>query len=403
LEIKMIQLSPLRLKVNEERRLREGHVWIFSNEVDTTATPLKGFQPGDQVVVEDSRGKALGLAIMNPNALICGRLFNRDTAHPLTSSLFVHRLQIALSLREAWFDQPYYRLVYGDSDGLPGLVVDRFGDYLGVQISNAGMERVKNELVDALVKVLKPQGILFKNDGKMRQVEGLESYVEVAYGDVPEYLTVVENGVTFATKVREGQKTGWFYDHRDARARLKGLVAGKRVLDVFSYIGGWGVQAAAFGASEVHCVDASLAALDQVMHNASLNGVSDRVHTLHGDAFDAMTALKQENERFDVVIIDPPAFITRRKDHKAGLQAYRRANELAMRLLTRDGLLVSGSCSMHLSRPELVDVIRASSRHIDRLAQIVWHGHQGADHPIHPAIPETEYLKAVFARVLPVS
>ncbi len=398
----MTDLPRLRLKINEERRLREGHVWIFSNEVDIAATPLKAINPGDQVVVEDSKGKALGLAIVNPNALICARLYNRDVAHPLSTSLFVHRLQIALSLREQWFDEPYYRLVYGDSDGLPGVVIDRFADIFVAQISNAGMERMKSELVDAIVKVFKPSGVLFKNDGKMRSVEGLDSYVEVAYGDVPDRVPLRENGVAFEALVREGQKTGWFYDHRDARARLKGLVEGKRVLDVFSYLGGWGVQAAAFGAAEVHCVDGSEKALDQLMRNAALNGVESRVQTLQGDAFDALTALKQEGERFDVVIIDPPAFITRRKDHKAGLQAYRRINELAMRLLNRDGLLVSASCSMHLGRHELVDVIRASSRHIDRQAQVVHHSHQGADHPIHPAIPETEYLKAVFARVLPI-
>lgn len=398
----MTDLPRLRLKAQEERRLREGHVWIYSNEVDIAATPLKAFEPGQQAVVEDSKGKALGIAIVNPNTLICARLVNRDVAHPLSASLFVHRLQIALSLRETWYPEPYYRLVYGDSDGLPGLVVDRFGDYLVVQISTAGIEREKAGLIDALVKVLKPQGILFKNDGKMRQVEGLDSYVEVVYGDVPDRVALRENGVAFEALVRDGQKTGWFYDHRESRARLKGLVAGKRVLDVFSYIGGWGVQAAAFGAAEVHCVDGSEKALDQVMRNAKLNGVESKVQTLQGDAFDALTALKQDGERFDVIVLDPPAFITRRKDHKAGLQAYRRANELAMRLLTRDGLLVSASCSMHLAREELVDVIRASSRHIDRQAQILHHGHQGADHPIHPAIPETEYLKAVFARVLPI-
>lgn len=398
----MTDLPRLRLKAQEERRLREGHVWIYSNEVDIAATPLKAFEPGQQAVVEDSKGKPLGVAIVNPNTLICARLVNRDIAHPLSTSLFVHRLQIALSLREAWYPEPYYRLVYGDSDGLPGLVVDRFGDYLVVQISTAGIEREKAGLIDALVKVLKPQGILFKNDGKMRQVEGLDSYVEVVYGEVPDRVALRENGVAFEALVRDGQKTGWFYDHRESRARLKGLVAGKRVLDVFSYIGGWGVQAAAFGAAEVHCIDGSEKALDQVMRNAALNGVEGKVQTLQGDAFDALTALKQDGERFDVIIMDPPAFITRRKDHKAGLQAYRRANELAMRLLGRDGLLVSASCSMHLAREELVDIVRASSRHLDRQAQIVHHGHQGADHPILPAIPETEYLKAVFARVLPV-
>jgi 23S rRNA (cytosine1962-C5)-methyltransferase len=392
----------LRLKINEERRLREGHVWIFSNEVDIAATPLKAMNSGDQVVVEDSKGKALGLAIVNPNALICARLFNRDVAHPLSTSLFVHRLQIAESLREQWFDEPYYRLVYGDSDGLPGVVIDRFADIFVVQLSNAGMERMKSALVDAIVKVFKPSGVLFKNDGKMRIVEGLDSYVEVAYGEVPDRVALRENGVAFEALVRDGQKTGWFYDHRDARARLNGLVKGKRVLDVFSYLGGWGVQAAAHGASEVRCIDGSEKALDQLMRNATLNGVESRVQTLQGDAFEALTALKQEGERFDIVILDPPAFINRRKDHKAGLQAYRRINELGMRLLNRDGLLVSASCSMHLGRHELVDVIRASSRHVDRQAQIVHHGHQGADHPIHPAIPETEYLKSVFARVLPI-
>lgn len=398
----MTDLPRLRLKAQEERRLREGHVWIYSNEVDIAATPLKAFEPGQQAVVEDSKGKALGIAIVNPNTLICARLINRDVAHPLSTSLFVHRLQIALSLRETWYPEPYYRLVYGDSDGLPGLVVDRFGDYLVVQISTAGIEREKAGLIDALVKVLKPQGILFKNDGKMRQVEGLDSYVEVVYGEVPDRVALRENGVAFEALVREGQKTGWFYDHRESRARLKGLVTGKRVLDVFSYIGGWGVQAAAFGAAEVHCIDGSEKALDQVMRNAALNGVEDKVQTLQGDAFDALTALKQEGQRFDVIVLDPPAFITRRKDHKAGLLAYRRANELAMRLLSRDGLLVSASCSMHLAREELVDIVRASSRHLDRQAQILHHGHQGADHPILPAIPETEYLKAVFARVLPI-
>jgi 23S rRNA (cytosine1962-C5)-methyltransferase len=398
----MTDLPRLRLKINEERRLREGHVWIFSNEVDIAATPLKAMNSGDQVVVEDSKGKALGLAIVNPNALICARLFNRDVAHPLSTSLFVHRLQIAESLREQWFDEPYYRLVYGDSDGLPGVVIDRFADIFVVQLSNAGMERMKSALVDAIVKVFKPSGVLFKNDGKMRIVEGLDSYVEVAYGEVPDRVALRENGVAFEALVRDGQKTGWFYDHRDARARLNGLVKGKRVLDVFSYLGGWGVQAAAHGASEVRCIDGSEKALDQLMRNATLNGVESRVQTLQGDAFEALTALKQEGERFDIVILDPPAFINRRKDHKAGLQAYRRINELGMRLLNRDGLLVSASCSMHLGRHELVDVIRASSRHVDRQAQIVHHGHQGADHPIHPAIPETEYLKSVFARVLPI-
>lgn len=394
-------LPTLRLKPHEDKRLREGHVWVYSNEVDTQHSPLKQFTAGDQVILEDSKGHPLGLAIVSPNSLICARLFNRDVRHPLGVSLFVHRLNVALSLREAWYAEPFYRLVYGDSDGLPGVVIDRFGDYFVLQISSAGMERECDALVEAVVKVFKPAGILLKNDGKMRAVEGLESYVRVAYGDVPERVALMENGTRFEALVQEGQKTGWFYDHREARAQLNRLVQGKRVLDVFSYLGGWGVQAAVHGAREVHCVDASAVALDQLERNAELNGVKDKVHTIQGDAFSVLHTLKQEGERFDIIILDPPAFITRRKDHKAGLQGYRRLNELGMRLLDRDGLLVSASCSMHLAREELVDVIRASARHIDRQAQVVFHGHQGADHPIHPAIAETEYLKAVFARVLP--
>lgn len=394
-------LPRLRLKASEERRLREGHLWIFSNEVDVAATPLKNFEVGDQAVVEDKNGKPLGVAIVNPNALICGRLVSRDEKLELNKSLLVHRLQVALSLREACFKAPYYRLVYGDSDFLPGLVIERFGDTCVVQISAAGMERVKDAIVEALTKVLKPANIIFKNNGKMRAVEGLESYVQAVHGEVPEFLPLEENGVKFLAPVRDGQKTGWFFDHRDSRAWLKDHVAGKRVLDVFSYVGGWGVQAAAFGAAEVLCVDSSGAALDLVDQNAALNGVDERVATMEGDAFAAMTELKNSGEKFDIVILDPPAFIAKRKDHKNGLAAYRRANDLAMRLVSKDGLLVSGSCSLHLSRPELVDTLRASSRHLDRNLQIIHHGHQGADHPIHPAIPETEYLKAIMARVLP--
>ncbi|RZU46971.1 SAM-dependent methyltransferase [Fluviicoccus keumensis] len=393
-------MNTLRLKKHEERRLREGHLWIYSNEVDTAVTPLKTLTPGEQVLVEDFSGKALGIATAQPNSLICARLVSRDVKHPLNKSLLVHRIQQALSLRERFYADPYYRLVYGDSDFLPGLVVDRFGDYLVVQINSAGMDLVKDEVVAALEKVLSPKGILFRNDGKARVAEGLESYVAVAAGEVPQEVELLENGVKFLAPVHEGQKTGWFFDHRENRARLKGLVEGKRVLDVFSYAGSWGVQAAVFGASEVVCVDASEFALDYVEKNAALNDVAEKVGTFQGDAFQVLTELKEQGEHFDVIILDPPAFIQKRKDHGVGLQAYRRINELAMRLLTRDGLLVSGSCSMHLGPHELVDVMRAASRHIDRLAQVVYQGGQGPDHPVNPAITETQYLKCVMARVM---
>lgn len=393
-------MKTLALKKYEDRRLREGHLWIYSNEVDIAKTPLKTLEAGEQVVIEDFAGKKLGIATVSPNSLICARLVNRDVKHPLDKSLIVYRLNQALSLRERFYPEPYYRLVYGDSDGLCGLVVDRFGDYCVVQTTTAGMEKVKDEIVQALVKVLNPIGILFKNDSKARALEGLPSYIEVAYGEVPKLLPLVENGVKFLAPAHQGQKTGWFYDHRESRAQLQRVVKGKRVLDVFSYAGSWGVQAAAFGASEVTCIDASEFALDVVKQNAALNGLEDKVHTLQGDAFQMLAELKQQGQQFDVIILDPPAFIQKRKDHANGLQAYRRINELAMRLLVRDGILVSGSCSMHLKTEELVDVIRGASRHLDKSAQVVFIGGQGADHPVHPAIPETAYLKCVMARVL---
>ncbi len=391
----------MRLKAKADKRLRAGHLWIYSNEVDTQLTPLKQYYSGEQVVVEQAGGKALGVAYVNPNNLICGRLVSRDVSKVLDKSLLVHRLKVALSLRQRCFAEPYYRLAYGDSDGLPGLVVDRFADILVVQLSTAGMEALKDEVVAALEQVIRPSAILFKNDGRMRATEGLDSYVEVAFGEVPELVPLIENGTRLLAPVRSGQKTGWFYDHRMNRARLQNYVAGKRVLDVFSYVGGWGLQAASAGAAEVLCVDSSQAALEVVAEAARGNDQQQRVHCLQGDAFESLRQLKADGQHFDVVVVDPPAFIQKRKDSRKGEQAYERINQLAMRLLVKDGLLVSASCSMHLQRDRLVDIIRSSSRKLDRQAQIIEQGCQGPDHPIHPAIAETEYLKSLFVRVLP--
>lgn len=398
-----MSLQTLRLRAKADKRLRGGHLWIYSNEVDTQHSPLKRYQSGEQVVVESAEGKSIGVAYLNPNNLICGRLISRNPAQQLDRSLLVHRINIALSLRERCFVAPCYRLIYGDSDGLPGLVVDRFGDVLVVQISTAGMEQQCQAVIEALEQVLKPYAILLRNDGKMRAAEGLESYVRDALGEAPELAELVENGTRFAAPIRSGQKTGWFYDHRMNRARLQAYCEGKRVLDVFSYIGGWGVQAAQAGASSVTCVDASASAIDLVHHNAALNGCENQVETLQGDAFEALKQLKDDNQRFDIVVVDPPAFIQKRKDIRNGEQAYSRINQLAMRLLERDGLLLSASCSMHLQRERLVDIIRSGSRTLEKQAQIIEIGGQGPDHPIHPAIPETEYIKSMLVRVTPVN
>jgi len=394
-------MNVLQLNKGAEKRLKQGHLWIYSNEVNVKATPLKSFASGEQVVVKDHNGREMGVAFMSPSSLICGRLISRDPKQVMDQSLLVHRLKVALSLRELAFDGPYYRLVFGDSDAIPGLVVDRFGDILVVQISSAGMEMLKDELLAALEKVCKPKTILFKNNGKMRAPEELESYVKVGFGEEIEEAELEENGVKFIAPVVTGQKTGWFYDHRMSRARLKDYVKGKKVLDLYSYVGGWGIQAAAFGAESVTCVDSSSLALSYVAKNAALNNVEDKVNSIEGDVIEVCRQLIEDGEEFDVVIVDPPAFIPRRKDQKVGERAYQKLNQLAMRLLTRDGLLVSASCSMHLSRPALVTALRLSGQTLEKRLQIIEQGAQGADHPIVPAIPETEYLKAMFVRVLP--
>jgi 23S rRNA (cytosine1962-C5)-methyltransferase len=395
-----MSLRTLQLNNGADRRLRGGHVWIYSNEVDNKTTPLKQFEAGEQVVVVSSQGKTMGVATVNPNTLICGRMISRDTKFHLDRSLLVHRLNVALSLREACFAKPCYRLVYGDSDGLPGLVIDRFFDVFVIQISTAGMEVVVDQIIDAVNKVFTPEAIVLRCDGKMRSMEGLESYIEVAQGEVSELVRLEENGVPLYAPVLTGQKTGWFYDHRDSRAEMQRHVKGKRVLDLFSYVGGWGVQALAAGADQVTCVDASETALEVALENAKLNNAEDRFIGLKGDAFDTCKALIQEQEKFDVVVVDPPAFIARRKDIKNGERAYSRINNMAMRLLKKDGILISASCSMHLERANLIDIIRSNARELDRTAQVFHQGHQGADHPVHPAIPETDYLKSFSVRIL---
>ena len=395
------ELAPLRLRKNEDRRLRAGHLWVYSNEVDVEATPLRNFQLGQPVTIQASNGKFLGTGYINPHVLLCARLVSRDPEHPLSPSLLVHRLNVALSLRERLYAQPFYRLVHGEGDGLPGLIVDRYGDQYVAQLTTAGMERMKEDVLAALQKVLKPQAVLWRNDSPVREMEGLERYVADAVGEISEMMTVEEDGLRFQVALRTGQKTGWFYDQRDNRARLDRYIRDQRVLDVFSYVGAWGIRAAAHGAREVLGVDSSAPALELAAANAVLNGVSDRVQFQQGDAFEVLKALREARERFDVVIVDPPAFIKRRKDLKEGTLAYRRINEMAMQVLERDGLLVSCSCSQLFSREALQETLLQASRHLDRNLVILEQGRQGPDHPVPPAIPETDYLKAVIARVLP--
>jgi len=392
-------MKTVRLNKHEEKRLLQGHLWIYSNEVDTKQTPFAHFSSGQLVDFEDSRGRCLGRGYINPKTLLCGRLLTKDPEEKIDQDFFIRRIKNAVSLRQALYTKPYYRLIYGESDFLPGLIVDRYGDLLVVQITTAGMETLRDIVIASLVDVLSPSAILLRNDHNMRLTEGLPQYVEAAYGEPPRRQLIEENETTFSIDPWEGQKTGWFYDHRENRRQLRRLVAGKRVLDVFTYVGAWAIQAAVYGADQVWAVDSSAPALAKCAENAELNQCSAKIKTIQNDAFDQLKLFAEEKTQFDVIILDPPAFIKKRKDHPQGFQAYKRLNTLALQILTKNGVLISASCSHHLSEQDLQQVICAAGQTAHRDIQILTRGHQGLDHPIHPAIPETDYLKAVFCHV----
>ncbi len=397
----MTSLASLRLNKDQDRRLLAGHCWVYSNEVDTQATPLKGLDPGQAVQILSHGGHPLGHGYVNPHSLICARLVTHDPRRPLGPALWEQRIRQALALREQLYDQPYYRLVFGESDGLPGLVVDRYGDLLVVQITTAGMERARGEILAALEEVVGPTSILMRNDSSVRELEGLPLVNEVVLGAPPADIELPEQGNRFLVSPLTGQKTGWFYDQSENRDRLARFGQPRRALDVCSYIGAWGLRAARLGAEEVVCVDSSATALERLGENAERNGLLDRVTGVQGDAFEVLRLLKEQGERFDLVMLDPPAFIKRRKDEREGLQAYQRLNRLGLEVLEPGGLLVTSSCSFHLSRDELLRTIQQGARRANMGLQLLGFGGQGPDHPIHPAIPETAYLKTSFLRATP--
>ncbi len=389
----------VRLKKGEDRRIRGGHPWIYSNEINVSLTPLKTFTAGEEVRIEAHDSTVLGNGYINPHSLIAVRMLTRNPDQHLDLHFFQQQLKEALSLRSLLFTKPYYRMVFGEADNLPGLVIDRFNQHIVVQINTAGMEQKQDVIIEALRSVLPDlQTILLRNDSSIREQEGLDTYIKAAYGTPPDEIIIEENNAQFAIPFCKGQKTGWFYDHRMNRARLKNYVENKTVLDVFSYLGGWGIQAATFGASQVDCIESSAFACDFIRKNAELNHVASNVNVICDDAFDAMKKLIQSGKKYDVVVLDPPAFVKKFKDKKEGLIAYQRANELALKLLTTNGILVSCSCSMHISMEDLTEILKRAAFRTQHNIQILERGHQGPDHPLHIAIPETDYLKAIFVR-----
>lgn len=392
----------LYLKKNEERRILAGHLWIFSNEIDTKKSPLKNFQPGELVNIISSFGKNLGIGYVNPQTLLCVRLLSNKPNEIIDTAFFKNKIIHAKALREKIFIKPFYRLIYGEGDFLPGLIIDRFNDVFVVQINTAGMENLKIFIIDALKEIFNPKEIIFKNDSSFRLLEGLTKYIEPVStnNNFLENVSISENECDFIVPIIHGQKTGWFYDQQYNRKHLATYIQLKnapKVLDVFCYIGAWGIQAAKLGAKEVFCLDASETALKFVEQNANLNKVGNIVKTIQGDAFKKLDELIQTDKNFDLIIIDPPAFIKRQKDLKAGSNAYLRLHELAIQLLKPSGILITTSCSLHLSRDMLLDTMRQAALNCKKELRVLEQLHQSPDHPLHLAISETNYLKGFIA------
>jgi 23S rRNA (cytosine1962-C5)-methyltransferase len=389
-------VKELRLQPKADKRVRLGHNWIFSNEVASDQTPLSNFSPGELARVVDAGRNPVGIAYVNPNALICARILTRDVRATIDAAWFGARLRRALDLREALFAAPYYRLLYGESDGVPGIVVDRYGDVCVVQLNTAGALALRESFITALTETIAPKGVLLRNAGSTRALEGIEP-LDQALGDVPDRIDVIEGDMRIAAPLRTGQKTGYFFDQRDNRARLRRYVRpGDRVLDVFSYVGAWAISALHAGASEVTCIDQSESALDYAVESA--RRIEKSIDGLAGDALEVMRGLASEKQRYDVVVLDPPALVKRRKDAAAGERHYERLHEAALRLLREDGFLITASCSYHLPADRLQRIALDGARTVGRRLQVLEHHGQAPDHPVHPAMPETEYLKAFFTR-----
>lgn len=386
----------LVLKPKSEIRLKQGSLWIYSNEVDNERTPLKNFTAGELVQVQTAQGESLGTAGMSPQQLICGRLVSKNPQQALDESFFSQVLMQATAWRDTWFSVPFYRAIFAEGDGLPGLVADRYGDYWSLQLTTHTLSRYQGALIAALQNTYAPKGILLKgSDGAM--LEGLSQENQVI-GEIPQWVSLEENGIGYQAPLLAGQKTGWFYDHRPGRAWLPGLVKNKRVLDVFSYVGAWSIMAASAGAQQVLAVDASALALEGVVRNAQLNGVEAQVSCQEGDAFAVLEALVAAGEKFDVIITDPPAFIKRKKDFATGFKGYQRINRLALQLLAPQGFLIAASCSHHLSDDDLRLAVQKAAIQVKARLQLLATTGQGVDHPVHPAMIESRYLKTQLYR-----
>jgi 23S rRNA (cytosine1962-C5)-methyltransferase len=372
-------------------RWREGHPWIFASDV--TSAPE---EPG-LVAVRDQRGKFAGQALCSPRSEIRLRLLER-TDRPVDRTWWIEQITWALRRREG-LDATAYRVVHGEGDGLPSLVVDRYDRYAVVQLLSAGLETMRGEILEALETVLRPEGILLRHDAPVRRHEGLPESVDLAFGVVPEEVEVREAAVRYLAAPWTGQKTGAFLDQRPNRIRAGELaVAGGSALDCYTYHGSFALHLARRSAT-VTALDSSAEALGRGARNAALNGLTN-IRWEEADAFDALRAMARARTRFDTIVVDPPAFAKSKSAVAQALRGYHEINLRAMKLLAPGGVLVTASCSFHLRRPQFLEMIAGAARDSGRTLTVLEHLGQGIDHPEIITIPETGYLKGVVLRAL---
>ncbi len=389
------------LKPHREESLLNGHLWIFSGALQQ---PPHWIEPGGLVDVKSATGQFVARGYYNPHTDIAIRILTHDPGETIDEAFLRRRIRGAVELRQI-FDPDQtnmYRLIHAEGDGLPGLVVDRFADILVAQIHTAGMERLRPLLIDALMEETGVRGLLLRNDSQSRRREGLEiEEPAAAAGEVPAQVAVRENRAQFLVDPWQGQKTGFFIDQRDKREALRKYARDKRVLNCFSYTGGFSVYAAlTSNKTSVTSVDISVPAIEAARQHFILNGLDPNAHQfLIADVFDYLEQAYRDGEQFDVVVLDPPAFAKTQSARTQALKAYRRLNVLAMQVLRPGGILLSCSCSGVVGMDDLLGVLSQVAQRLHRSVQLLETYTHGVDHPINLAMPETSYLKAVFCRV----
>jgi 23S rRNA (cytosine1962-C5)-methyltransferase len=389
-----MRYPPIHLLPGQDRRPRAGHPWIYSNELRMDAA-AKALPPGAPVCLFSGEGRPLAIALFNPHSLIAARVITRNKDATIDAAFVERRLARALRLRERLFERPFYRLVHAEADGLPGLVVDRFGEVVVCQLNSAGIAGLEPLIMDALDRLLAPRTIVLRNDSPVRELEGLTQEVRIVRGALDAPVELVENDVTFLIDPLEGQKTGWYYDQRENRAFVARLARDQTVLDLYSYSAGFGLQAAATGAESVLALDRSQLGLDLATASAERNGLAARLETAREDAFAAIERFAADKRRFGIVVADPPAFVRSKKDLKPGLRGYRKLARACGPLVAEEGILAISCCSHNVPEDAFADEVRRGLRDAGRGGRLLRRAGAGPDHPSHPALPESAYLKCL--------